>query len=104
MRLKQGDLLPPLIVDLTDNGAPVDLTAATAVRIYGVRGATQIINAAGTVTDPTTGRVTRDWATGDTDIPGRIHLEVVVTWAGREQTFPPLGSLAVDIDPDELLP
>ena len=106
MRIKQGDDVPSLVITLTNNTDPVDLTSATAVRVVGMQGTTQVIDDdAPSLGDPTDGVVTHTWVEGETDTVGRIWVNVVVTFAdGATQTFPPYGSLAVDIGAGEVVP
>jgi hypothetical protein len=43
--------------------------------------------------------VTHNWVAGETDTPGRIWVDVIVTWpSGKPQHFPDKGSLPVDIE------
>lgn len=100
MKIRQGDLLPPLIIDCTDDGAPIDLTEATSVRVVGVQGVTEVIDdTAPATTDQ--GQVTHTWVAGETETVGRIFVNVEAVFAGKKQTFPPYGSLAVDVTPAE---
>lgn len=107
MRIKAGDLTPPLVVDLTDTDettnppttTPVDLTPATAVHVKATQGGVVLFDDAAPARDNAAGVVTHQWAAGETDIPGRMFVEVRVTWpGGKPQTFPDKGELTVDIE------
>ena len=47
------------------------------------------------------GQVTHTWVAGETETVGRIFVNVEAVFAGKKQTFPPYGSLAVDVTPAE---
>lgn len=92
----QGSLEPGLRVTLTDNADPVDLSTAEAVAVRVEVHGLAVIDA--TLAGPysTTGVVTRDWQTGETDTPGRYWIAVCVTWpGGRRQWFEPADVLDV---------
>jgi hypothetical protein len=46
------------------------------------------------------GRVTYNWADGDTDVPGLYDGEIVVAYSTLEQTYPTLGYFSVLIVAD----
>ncbi|MGI8682027.1 MAG: hypothetical protein ACR2JO_07845 [Mycobacteriales bacterium] len=97
MRMFRGDLLPDLQITCTDNDAPVDLTTATGIRVIGVTAGKVLFDRA--VTGTASGLVTMVWETADTAAPGRVAVEVEVTWPGvRPQTFRP--AQVVDIVAD----
>lgn len=99
LEMKRGDTLPALRATLTDDGAPVDLTAATTIRVLLRRGSTLVINRVVTGTDQ--GVVTMPWQTGDTAIAGILRGEVEVTWPdGKVQTWPPTDTFTVEISAD----
>jgi hypothetical protein len=99
MRMKAGDLLPALVIDLTDNQIPVNLTSATAVHVIGRQGTAQLFDDGSPTRDNTNGVVTHNWVAPQTDTPGRIWVRVEVTWpSSKIQTFPPFGELAVDVE------
>lgn len=86
MRMYQNDLLPELVVRLADDNGPVDLTAASAIRVIGVQNSEVVFDRS--VTGSADGIVNMPWEAGDTDETGRIRLEVVVTWnPSKPQTF-----------------
>ena len=98
MKLYRGDLKPDLVITLTDGDQPVDLSAATSVRIIGMRGSTLAFDRTPTSTEG--GVVTMEWLPEDTETTGRITVEVEVTWPGaKPQTFRP-ASNAVDVVAD----
>jgi hypothetical protein len=106
--LKQHDTAPSWVYDIQDDidttPTAVNLTGATSVhllmRLTGSTG-TPKINAAMTVTDATNGRVTYDWATGDTDTVGTYDVDHLVTWSdGSKETFPNHGHETVIIEDD----
>jgi hypothetical protein len=100
MRLKQHDTAPSLRATITDNGAPVDLTPTTGVKVIGKRNGTLVFSRAAT-TATNLGVVTMSWQTGDTALPGLIAIEIELTWPDATvQTIPPNGYLGVLIDPD----
>lgn len=109
LTVKQHDLLPPLVVTLTDEDAsgatiPVDLTAATSIVVNCWR-SNVVLFARRTVAVPvgaeaTAGRVTMPWQTADTAVWADLYLEVEVTWSGKPQTYPPDGFLVVHVEPD----
>jgi hypothetical protein len=100
VRIKAGDLLPPLVIDLTDNDAPIDITTATAVHVIGTQGTATVFDDAAPTRNNTAGIVTHTWVAPQTATPGRMWIEVIVTWpTAKPQTFPALGQLAVDIEP-----
>ncbi len=101
MRMKRGDTKPDFIANLTDNDAPVDLTAATAVRVIGKRGTVSAFIDTAPTRDNAAGKVTHLWAAAQTAEVGRIACEIEVTWpGGGVQTFPPGSYLAVDVVDD----
>jgi|SRR5690349_7148688 len=99
MTIKQHDTAPPLQVECTDAGTPVDLTGASSVKVVGSRDGQAVFSEV--TTGDAQGVVTRPWADGDTDTTGILLVEVEVTWpGGGVETFPPNGYLTVLITPD----
>lgn len=85
LQILRGDTKAATIT-LTDNGAPVNLTAATLVRFVGEGAAT--INET-TDQRPANGVLTRAWAASEVDNAGAIRMRVIVTWpTGEIQSFP----------------
>lgn len=106
--MKRRDLLPILELTLSDDGAAIDLTLATTVRLI-VRGPAGIrVSAAMTVLDQSVlanrGKVTYAWQAGDVGTVGVYSAEVEVIWSnGKPQTYPagdPERYFTVRIDPD----
>jgi hypothetical protein len=99
LSLKQHDTAPTLTITCTDNGTPVDLTAAASVKVIGsLEG---LVLFSDTATGDADGVVTRPWVAEDTDTAGTVLVEVEVTWpGGAVQTFPADGYLTVLILPD----
>lgn len=95
--INRGDQQPPLLINLTDDGLPVDLSSATNIRMI-VRdgpdsGNPPIID----VTlpgRPVDGVLMYNWLPTDTSRAGKFKVQVEVTWPGAlKQTFP-LGGYA----------
>ncbi len=98
MTLKSGDRAPDLIIDLTSDAGPVDLTEAVSIRILGARDGITTIDRAVYGTDQ--GQVSMGWQPADTTV-GLTGFEVEVTWpGGKAQTFPNRGLLWVNFAPD----
>lgn len=99
--MKAHDTAPDLSITLTDNGAVVDLTPATSIKIIAsMRGAPVFSRI---VTGTALGVVTMAWQPADTAAAGMLDIEVEVDWPGspaKPQTFPPDGVLRVNIEPD----
>lgn len=106
--MKQGDLEPNLIIDITGPGG--DLNDVVSWRIIGkMRGAetplfSDILDPGAVVVDPedpTKAAVTRPWIEGDTATVGVLLLEVEAIWpSGKPQTFPANGYSMVRISDD----
>lgn len=97
--MKRGDTQPPLSITLTDNGAVVDLSTATIIKVKASRNESLLFSRATTGT--TLGVVTMPWQATDTALPGILQIEVEVTWPdGGILTFPADGVLRVNITPD----
>lgn len=101
-----GDLEHDLEVEIgpARAGDPaVDLTAATAIRVIGTHNGTLLFDRAptSTVVDGDSTVVTMAFQAGDTDLIGRIRIEIEATWpVGRPQTFVPDGGVDVRRDYD----
>ena len=104
MKIYTGDLEPALEITLSDkDGADFDATDATAIRIIGTLGATEVFDRAPTSITHVglTTVLTMNWQTGDTDTAGRVKLEVEVMWPGdRPQTIRPAGIVTISTDHD----
>lgn len=99
-RMKQHDTAPPLVATLTDAGTPIDLTAATGIKVIGSQAGA--VKFSRTVTGSNAGVVQMPWQAADTATPGVINIEVEVTWPGNGgvQSFPASGYLTVIIERD----
>lgn len=102
--VKQGDLEPGIFSTITNSatGLPVDLTTAESAQIrFAALDHTEIwVREAAINADPTTGKVSYSWQTGDTDIAGLFYAEFAVTWpSDRPQTYPSCGYLIIVIEP-----
>lgn len=97
-RIKRGDTLPSLVIDLSGDAGPVDLTAATQIKVLGVRDGSVAVNRS--ADGDAAGAVTMDWTT-ETAAAGLIGFEVEVTWpGGKKQTFPADGLVYAEVTPD----
>lgn len=104
--MKQGDLEPDLIIDITGPGG--DLNDVVSWRVIGrLRGQVTplFVDASPNVvvdpTDPTMAAVTHTWVAGETDTAGILLLEVEAEWPGdRKQTFPTSGFSMLRISDD----
>jgi hypothetical protein len=101
-RMKQHDLEPPLVIDVS--GSAGDLNGVVSWKVIGKIGTTQVFadTAPGEVVNsPTSATITHVWASGETAVAGVMEIEVEATWpGGRSQTFPPSGYSVVRIEPD----
>ncbi len=99
-RMKQGDLLPVLEVQLTDGGTPIDLTNAASLTFVMRSRAAVLVHAAMSRADQATypGVARYEWAPGDTDQVGSFDAEIRVVWPdGKPQTFPASAYFGVEI-------
>jgi hypothetical protein len=100
---KTGSLLEPLLLTLLgSDGAPIDLTLATAA-VFSLReplsGALAVDGGAlAILAPPTAGKVRYDWAAGDVDTAGLYLGEVELSWPGDlNQRVPNDGYYVVDL-------
>lgn len=101
MRIKRGDTKPDLVIDLTDNGLPLSLATAGSIRVIGRLNETTLFNDTAPTVNALNGVVTHRWLPAQTANTGRVLVEVEVTWGDLSvQTFPEVGYLLVQIDPD----
>lgn len=101
--IKQHDLEPPLVIDIS--GSAGDLNGVVSWKVIARRGETVVFTdmAPGhSVGSPATSAViTHLWVAGETAVAGTIRIEVEATWpSGRPQTFPPDGYNIVKVVPD----
>ena len=93
LTMSTGDLKPDLEVTLSSPDEAVDVSTATAVRVIGKQAGAilfdrDLADGVTAVAVGDTSVVTMEWEAGDTDVPGRIYVEVEVTWPGTlPQTF-----------------
>lgn len=99
-KIKRGDRRPGATIECKLDGVLVDLSVASSVKLLGKINGNLIINRS--VTQASVGKVVIEpWGVGDTDVVGRLQLEVEATWSdGTKTTFPPDKYLEVDIIPD----
>lgn len=101
--IKRNDRRPYWRVQLTQNGAPADITGNAGVTFTMKTGSTIKVNKATMVViDPVLGIVEYRWSNAsDTDTSGTYNAEVEVDWGGGvTQTFPSKGYFAVEITDD----
>lgn len=82
IKIVQNDTKPPLEFEITQEGAPVDLTGST-VKFYMKEVNTGTVKINGTtcdITDATKGKCRYQWASGDTNTVGVYVGEVEVTF------------------------
>lgn len=101
-RIKQHDLEPPLVIDVS--GSAGDLNGVESWKVIGKRGSTEVFSDDApekVVNSPTSATITHNWVDGETDTTGVINIEVEATWpGGRPQTFPPDSYNIVNVMPD----
>lgn len=99
LHIKQHDTAPPVQITVTEWGKRVDLTRAAQIRLLGTLNGVLVLDRL--VTGDAAGVIKYDWQAGETDVTGRMQIEVEVTWLdGHVQTFPPRGYLPVEIEAD----
>lgn len=87
--IKKGDTYPPLTINVTEDGDPIDLTAADAVKIILKTTAGTALTFTATITNAMGGVIQYAWQAGDTAIVGSYNAEVEIEWAaGQYQTVP----------------
>ncbi len=102
-RIKTNDTAPQLIVTLTDAaGNKVNLTGATARLHMKKYGASSLkVDAAATIANATTGKVSYDWSALDTDTAGTYYGEIEITYSdSKVETFPNNGYFTIIIHED----
>lgn len=102
--MTRGDLKPDAVITISDARSDADFSTLTPqeVLVIGEMAGVEVINAHPTAVtaaaDGKSAEVRYAWATGDTDVVGRMWLRVVVTWPdGDPQTFPKGTPLYLDI-------
>ncbi len=100
--LKQGDLRPPLSLQLLDSGgtAQADLGDADSIELRWTDPSGVVHTEDLALEDEVTATVEYEWQSGETALVGRYTGEVVVTWPGDvPQTFPPIGVFSWFVHP-----
>jgi hypothetical protein len=104
LTIKQHDLFPALSVTLSDANGPVDLTAATAVKVIMHSGVTTVTGTMTKAPNQTTtgkGQATYQWVSPDTSVVGTYDTEFEVTWpTALPETFPNDGYKSITIVAD----
>jgi hypothetical protein len=98
--LKKGDLLPvwsPTLTDDDGNPEPLGDAIKVEARIVKPDGTKLALRECTIADDASTGVVTLTWIAGDTDTPGRLKIEFVVTYAGGTKTFPSVAFARVQV-------
>ncbi len=97
--VKRGDAMPPLEVSLSyDDGTPIDLTTATAVKFnYVAVGGTVGVSRDMDVTDPDIGAAKYEWTEEDTRAAGRYRAEFEITFPAGKLTVPTRNSIPMII-------
>lgn len=101
--IKQHDLEPPLVSDIS--GSAGDLTTVASWKVIAKHGVIPAwTDSAPTVvvgSPPTSAMITHNWVAGQTDTAGTQRVEYEATWpGGRKQTFPVDGYATVRVVPD----
>jgi len=88
--VKKGDTLPIVLVQLTDaTGDYLNLTGATVrFKMRPAGGGDYQVDAAATIVDAATGKVSYTFTADDTDTVGDYFVEWIVTIGGTTQTVP----------------
>lgn len=92
--MRVGDTAPNLVLTLTDDGSPVDLTGSqiSVILESGVKTVTK------SATGSSDGVLVLLWNDGDTDTAGIYNGRVRVTFSdGKVQTWPAQGNFFVTI-------
>lgn len=98
--IKQHDNYPPLVLTLTDQNGPINLSTATTVKLI-LKSGTTTITGNTVITTPTSGVVTYNWAAGNTDVVGQYDGEVEITWnTGKVETVPNDSYFSITVMPD----
>lgn len=100
--IKQSDTSPSIRAVLQSATGPIDLTSA-AVRFHmkSIEG-TLVVDQPMTIVSPaTSGTVSYDWQTADTDTAGTYFAEFEVTYADTSvETFPNSENIPIVITPE----
>lgn len=93
--IRQGDTLPPLVLDVADCDGPFVFTDWTlTLRMSGPA------EVSGAALGSAEGIVLYEWAAGDTAVPG-VYAAVIdgVSPTGGTRTFPARGAVTVIVEP-----
>ena len=99
--IKRGDTYPFLRLVVSEDGFPIDLTAADTIKVIMKTelGAALVFTA--DTYDAVNGGIEYEWLSGDTDTSGEYNLEVEIEWAaGGFQTVPNSGYDLLTIEDD----
>lgn len=89
--LKKGDTAPGLKIQLSDRNGYLNLSTVTGAKFaYELReNSTGVTLRDMTLFGPSSGVITYDWQTGETNTPGIYQGEIVLNYSGGKQaTFP----------------
>lgn len=78
----KDDLYPPLVVAVTDDGVPIDLSTAASVTVIGRQNGVIKFSRAPNIV--ALGKVTMNLVSGDTDTIGPIIIQVKPIWPGAK--------------------
>jgi hypothetical protein len=96
-RGKQYGTGVPWVLELTDGGAPADISTAVSVVINAIQDGKLLFREE---TTPVGSTVTHEWAEGQLDVPLPIYLTVEAWWIGGTMTpFPLLGPFKHYVEP-----
>lgn len=100
--IKKDDTAPALVAILKDaTGGIVDLTAASVKFIMTHKTTGDVIEGDADVLDDTGGKVSYQWATGDTEVVGGYKAEFEVAWGdGTFETFPNSSYINIKVTAD----
>jgi len=102
-RIKKGDLLPYLAIEVVDsNGDAYDLSTCTVKFIMSkYPSGTTKVNTSANITSATEGYVEYRWSSGDTDTVGKYHAEFQIkTGSNVPFTVPVYDKLNVEVVQD----
>lgn len=89
-RIKNGDTLPNLRVQLIEAGDPINLSHfSVSMKMQRTDGDSLVVDDAATISDESRGIVEYSWSSGETDKPGTYLLEFVADdGSGATISFP----------------
>lgn len=101
IRIKQGDLAPPIRAILSDANGPVDLSdvgVTVFFRMRPVRGGGPTIDRPAVKAVDTTGGVSYSWQAGDTDVANDYACAFVVMDGSTPSHYPNFGEISLSIE------